>query len=68
MNNQIIECVPNFSEGRDENIINSITSVIETIEGVKLFQDWFTQWKSQDRNNWMNEFTNLFFVTQILFF
>ncbi len=36
MNNQIIECVPNFSEGRDENIINNITSVIETIEGVKL--------------------------------
>lgn len=36
MDNRLIECVPNFSEGRDENIIKSITSVIETIEGVKL--------------------------------
>ncbi|RZL37196.1 MAG: glutamate formimidoyltransferase [Pedobacter sp.] len=36
MDNRLIECVPNFSEGRDENIIKSITSVIETVEGVKL--------------------------------
>lgn len=36
MDNRLIECVPNFSEGRDENIIKSITSVIESIEGVKL--------------------------------
>lgn len=33
---QLIECVPNFSEGRDMNIINQITSEIEKIEGVKL--------------------------------
>lgn len=36
MDNRLIECVPNFSEGRDENIIKSITGVIETVEGVKL--------------------------------
>jgi glutamate formiminotransferase/formiminotetrahydrofolate cyclodeaminase len=36
MDNRLIECVPNFSEGRDENIIKSITSVIETVDGVKL--------------------------------
>jgi len=36
MDNRLIECVPNFSEGRDENIIKSITSVIETVEGIKL--------------------------------
>ena len=36
MDNRLIECVPNFSEGRDESIIKSITSVVETIEGVKL--------------------------------
>jgi len=33
---QIIECVPNISEGRDENIIKQITEVVETIDGVKL--------------------------------
>ncbi|MBL7690030.1 MAG: glutamate formimidoyltransferase [Flavipsychrobacter sp.] len=34
--NAIIECVPNFSEGRDMNIIRQITDEIETIEGVRL--------------------------------
>ncbi|MFA4853495.1 MAG: glutamate formimidoyltransferase [Bacteroidales bacterium] len=33
---QIIECVPNFSEGNDMNIIKQITDQIETVEGVKL--------------------------------
>jgi len=35
-NNQIIECVPNFSEGRDMSIIRQITDEIEKIEGVRL--------------------------------
>ncbi len=33
---QLIECVPNFSEGRDMSIIHQITQVIESVEGVKL--------------------------------
>ncbi|HOP03036.1 MAG TPA: glutamate formimidoyltransferase [Tenuifilaceae bacterium] len=33
---QLIECVPNFSEGRDMSIINQITSEIEAVEGVRL--------------------------------
>lgn len=33
---QIIECVPNFSEGRDMNIIKQITDAIESVEGVRL--------------------------------
>ncbi|MBE9467329.1 MAG: glutamate formimidoyltransferase [Bacteroidetes bacterium] len=33
---QLIECVPNFSEGKDENIIKQITEQIETVEGVRL--------------------------------
>lgn len=33
---QIIECVPNFSEGRDHYIIKQITDEIEAVEGVKL--------------------------------
>ncbi|MBR1485484.1 MAG: cyclodeaminase/cyclohydrolase family protein [Prevotella sp.] len=33
---QIIECVPNFSEGRDMTIIKAITDAIESVEGVKL--------------------------------
>jgi glutamate formiminotransferase / formiminotetrahydrofolate cyclodeaminase len=32
----IIECVPNFSEGRDLQIIHLITKEIEAIEGVRL--------------------------------
>jgi glutamate formiminotransferase/formiminotetrahydrofolate cyclodeaminase len=33
---KLIECVPNFSEGRDENIIRQITDAIQTVEGVSL--------------------------------
>ena len=33
---QIIECVPNFSEGRNKEVIKQITDVVEQMEGVKL--------------------------------
>lgn len=33
---QLIECVPNFSEGNDLNIIKQITNEIEKVEGVRL--------------------------------
>src|SRR4030081_1522569 len=33
---KLIECVPNFSEGRDQNIIRQITSAIESVDGVFL--------------------------------
>lgn len=36
MQQQLIECVPNISEGRDEAKIAMISSVVETVEGVKL--------------------------------
>ncbi|MCB0659964.1 MAG: glutamate formimidoyltransferase, partial [Saprospiraceae bacterium] len=32
----IVECVPNFSEGRDLNIIKQITDEIEKVDGVRL--------------------------------
>ena len=35
-NRQIVECVPNFSEGRDKAVIRQITETIEAVEGVKL--------------------------------
>ena len=35
-NKQLIECVPNISEGRNSEKINEIASVVETVEGVKL--------------------------------
>ena len=35
-NKQLVECVPNISEGRNSEKINEIVSVIETVEGVKL--------------------------------
>jgi glutamate formiminotransferase/formiminotetrahydrofolate cyclodeaminase len=33
---RLIECVPNFSEGRDADVIRQITSVVETVDGVRL--------------------------------
>jgi glutamate formiminotransferase / formiminotetrahydrofolate cyclodeaminase len=33
---KILECVPNFSEGRDPRIIKEIADAIESVEGVKL--------------------------------
>ncbi len=33
---KLIECVPNFSEGRDMGIIKQITDEIETVEGIRL--------------------------------
>ena len=33
---QLIECVPNFSEGRNPQIIKEITDAIEGVEGIKL--------------------------------
>ena len=36
MMQQLIECVPNFSEGRDMAIIKQITDAIEAVDGVHL--------------------------------
>jgi glutamate formiminotransferase/formiminotetrahydrofolate cyclodeaminase len=33
---KLIECVPNFSEGRDLEIIRQITAAIESVEGISL--------------------------------
>lgn len=33
---QLIECVPNFSEGRDKGVIRQITDAIEQCEGIRL--------------------------------
>ena len=36
MNGPLIECVPNFSEGRDASVIEAITGSIEAVEGVSI--------------------------------
>jgi len=36
MSSQLVECVPNFSEGRDLSVIKQITDAIEATDGVKL--------------------------------
>ena len=36
MSNKLVECVPNFSEGRNPDIIKQITNEIEIIDGVRL--------------------------------
>ena len=33
---KLIECVPNFSEGRDQNVIREITDAIKSVDGVSL--------------------------------
>ena len=33
---KLIECVPNFSEGKNSNFINSITSIVQNSKNVKL--------------------------------
>ena len=33
---KLIECVPNFSEGRDQNVIRQITDAVESVDGVSL--------------------------------
>ena len=36
MQNRIVECVPNFSEGRDKETIRQIVTAIESSGGVKV--------------------------------
>ena len=36
MSSPIVECVPNFSEGRDEGVIEAIADAIRAVEGVSL--------------------------------
>ena len=33
---QLVECVPNYSEGRDKSVIDAIVAAIRTVEGVKV--------------------------------
>jgi glutamate formiminotransferase/formiminotetrahydrofolate cyclodeaminase len=33
---KIVECVPNFSEGKDKSVIDAISAAIKAVEGVKL--------------------------------
>ena len=33
---RIIECVPNFSEGRDKSVIDQIVGAIAAVDGVKV--------------------------------
>ncbi len=33
---KLVECVPNISEGRDQGVIDAVTSVIDEVEGVHL--------------------------------
>jgi glutamate formiminotransferase / formiminotetrahydrofolate cyclodeaminase len=33
---KVVECVPNFSEGRDPEVIRQITAAIESVEGISL--------------------------------
>ncbi len=33
---QLIECVPNYSEGRDKSVIDAIVAAIQTVEGIRV--------------------------------
>ena len=49
MNKRIIECVPNFSEGRDKEKIQQIVRTIEAAGGVKVppTAPWSPSWASR---------------------
>jgi glutamate formiminotransferase/formiminotetrahydrofolate cyclodeaminase len=34
--NKIVECVPNFSEGKDKSVINAISAAVNSVDGAKL--------------------------------
>ena len=34
---KLIECIPNFSEGRDQKVIDGLTAVAQSVPGVSLF-------------------------------
>ncbi|MCZ7604228.1 MAG: glutamate formimidoyltransferase [Melioribacteraceae bacterium] len=36
MSDKLIECVPNFSEGKNKDVINQITDAIKSVEGIRL--------------------------------
>ncbi len=36
MSDKLIECVPNFSDGRNKNVIKQITDIIESVDDVRL--------------------------------
>ncbi len=36
MGDRLVECVPNFSEGQNREVIDRITREIETVDGVRL--------------------------------
>ncbi len=36
MEQALVECVPNFSEGRDKTVIKQITDAIEAVDGIRL--------------------------------
>ena len=36
MNTQFVECVPNFSEGRNIETINAIADAIRSVDGVRV--------------------------------
>ena len=33
---RLVECVPNISEGRNPAVIEAVSSVVESVEGVRL--------------------------------
>ena len=33
---KLVECVPNFSEGRNRSVIDRITDAISSVEGIKV--------------------------------
>ena len=40
---RLIECVPNFSEGRDKDVIDAIAKAISNVADVKVINPFLTQ-------------------------
>lgn len=35
--NKVVECIPNFSEGKDKSIINQMVKEIENVDGITIW-------------------------------
>ncbi|EQD26764.1 protein containing Formiminotransferase, partial [mine drainage metagenome] len=33
---QLVECVPNFSEGRNRDVVDNVVAAIQSVKGVKV--------------------------------
>ena len=63
MTNRLLECVPNFSEGRNTEIIQKITNEVKHINGIKLLNKTNNNviYKNEKNEMYSNFWWNIYF-------